>query len=128
LFFFCDSKVSQKIHPPQASCDALGDCRLVLECDEILFCREAILGLNSKEISSSPKDNDLDEMNRAILLALSDESFSSGGQIMRAERVGQIPCIVGRPKFGIPPMMTHDFMGYRYSDIFPVFVASRLRR
>jgi hypothetical protein len=32
---------------------------------------------------SSPKDDDLDEVNEAILLALSDEPFSSGRQIAR---------------------------------------------
>jgi hypothetical protein len=36
----------------------------------------AILGLMSEEASSSPKDDDLDEVNEAILLALSDEPFS----------------------------------------------------
>jgi hypothetical protein len=35
------------------------------------------LCLNSKEASSSPKDHDLDEVNKTILLALSDEPFSS---------------------------------------------------
>jgi hypothetical protein len=39
------------------------------------FRREAILGLNSEETSSSPGDDDLDEVNEPILLALSDESF-----------------------------------------------------
>jgi hypothetical protein len=29
-----------------------GECRLILECDKILFCRETIFGLNSEEISS----------------------------------------------------------------------------
>jgi hypothetical protein len=56
------------------------ECRLVLECDEILFCRVAILGLNSEEASSSLKDDGLDEVNEAILLALSDELFSSARQ------------------------------------------------
>jgi hypothetical protein len=41
------------------------------------FCREAILGLNSEELSSSLKDNGLEEVNEAILLALSDQPFSS---------------------------------------------------
>jgi hypothetical protein len=35
------------------------------------------LGLNSEEASSSPKDDDLDEVNETILLALFDELFSS---------------------------------------------------
>jgi DNA-binding MurR/RpiR family transcriptional regulator len=39
------------------------------------------LGLSSEEVSSSPKDDGLDEVNEAILLALSDESFSSVRQI-----------------------------------------------
>jgi hypothetical protein len=45
------------------------------------FCREAILGLNSDEASSSPKNNGLNEVNEVILLVLSDESFSSARQI-----------------------------------------------
>jgi hypothetical protein len=36
------------------------------------FYREAILGLNSEEASSSPKDDGLDTLNEPILLALSD--------------------------------------------------------
>jgi hypothetical protein len=47
------------------------------------FCRKVILGLNSREVSSLPKNDGIDEMNEAILLALSDESFSSGQQIAR---------------------------------------------
>jgi hypothetical protein len=45
----------------------------------INFCREAILGLNSKKPYQPllPKDDGLDERNRAILLALSDEPLSS---------------------------------------------------
>jgi hypothetical protein len=39
------------------------------------------LGLNSEETSSSPKDDDLDEIHEAILLALSDEPFSSVRQM-----------------------------------------------
>jgi hypothetical protein len=35
------------------------------------------VGLNSEEASSSPKDDDLHELNEEILLALSDEPFSS---------------------------------------------------
>jgi hypothetical protein len=41
------------------------------------FYRESILDLNSEESSSSPKDDGLDDVNDAILLALSDEPFSS---------------------------------------------------
>jgi hypothetical protein len=41
------------------------------------FCREAILDLNSEEASSSPQDDGFDEVNEGILLALSDEPFSS---------------------------------------------------
>jgi hypothetical protein len=41
------------------------------------FCTEAILGLNSEKASSSPNDDGLDQVNEAILLALSDEPFSS---------------------------------------------------
>jgi hypothetical protein len=46
-------------------------------------CREAILDLNSEEASSSPKDDGLDAVSEAILLALSDEIFSSVRQIAR---------------------------------------------
>jgi hypothetical protein len=38
---------------------------------------EAILRLNSEKATSSSKDDGLDEMNQVILLALSDEPFSS---------------------------------------------------
>jgi hypothetical protein len=62
---------------PRACCLAPGECRLVGKCDEILFCRETILGLNSEEASSSPKDDSLDEVNEVILLAFSDELFFS---------------------------------------------------
>jgi hypothetical protein len=41
------------------------------------FSKEAVLGLNSEDASSSPKDDGLDEMNEAILLPLSDETVSS---------------------------------------------------
>jgi hypothetical protein len=41
------------------------------------FCNEAIAGLDSEEVSSSSKDDGLDQVNEAILLALSDEPFSS---------------------------------------------------
>jgi hypothetical protein len=34
--------------------------------------------MNSEAISSSPKDDSLDEVNETILLVLSDEPFSSG--------------------------------------------------
>jgi hypothetical protein len=49
------------------------------------FCTAGSLSVNSEEASSSRKDqdDDLDEANETILLALSDESFSSGRQIAR---------------------------------------------
>jgi hypothetical protein len=47
------------------------------------FYREAILGLNSEDASASPKDDGLDEVNEAILLGLSDETFSPVRQIVR---------------------------------------------
>jgi hypothetical protein len=56
------------------------------------FCEEAILGLNSEELSSSPKDDGLDEVNEAILLALSDEIFSS------VPSVGQMAGRISIPK------------------------------
>jgi hypothetical protein len=40
-------------YPSRAYCGAPGESRLVLECGEILFCREAILDLNSEEASSA---------------------------------------------------------------------------
>jgi hypothetical protein len=36
------------------------------------FCREANLGLNSEEISLSPKEVSIDEANEAVLLTLSE--------------------------------------------------------
>jgi hypothetical protein len=42
-----------------------------------ILCREAVLGLNSEEASSSPKDDGLDDVNKVILLALSDNPGSS---------------------------------------------------
>jgi hypothetical protein len=44
------------------------------------FCSDAILGLNSEEVSSSPKDDGLDEVNEAILVVLSDEPFFLSGR------------------------------------------------
>jgi hypothetical protein len=41
------------------------------------FYREAIFGLNSEETLSSPKGDSLDEVKEAILLALSNEPFTS---------------------------------------------------
>jgi hypothetical protein len=52
------------------------------------FSRETILGLNSEEVSSSLTDDGLDEVNEAILLALSDRPFSFvpfGGSIAVAQ-------------------------------------------
>jgi hypothetical protein len=50
-----------------------------------IFCREAILGLNSEDASLAiiAQRDGLDEVNEAILLALSDGPFSSVGQIAR---------------------------------------------
>jgi hypothetical protein len=45
------------------------------------FCREDILDLNLEEASSLPNDDDLNGVNEAILLALSDEPFSSVRQM-----------------------------------------------
>jgi hypothetical protein len=47
------------------------------------FCKEAILGLNSEEATSPPKNNRIDEVNEANLLALPDEPFSSVREIAR---------------------------------------------
>jgi hypothetical protein len=58
------------------------------------FCREVILGLNSEASSSSPKDDDLnegDEVNEAILLALSDEPFSSVPSVRQIARRISVP-------------------------------------
>jgi hypothetical protein len=41
------------------------------------FCGKAILGLNLKEASLPPKDDGLDEVNEALLLALPDELWPS---------------------------------------------------
>jgi hypothetical protein len=53
---------------------------------------EGILGLNSEEASSLPKDDDLDEVNEAIMLALFDELFSS------VCSVRQMACRISVPK------------------------------
>jgi hypothetical protein len=67
-----------------------------------IVSREAILGLNSKEASSSPKDDCLDAVKEAIMLALSDESFSSvrfvwervhNPQDMRAKKLHDLPFV-----------------------------------
>jgi hypothetical protein len=76
----------EKVHPSRACCRAPRECRLLLECDEILFCREAILALNSEGASSSLKDDDHDEVNEAIQLGLSDESFSSVSSVREIAR------------------------------------------
>jgi hypothetical protein len=47
------------------------------------FCKKVILSLNSKEASSSHKNDFLDKVNEAILLALSDEPCTSVLQIAR---------------------------------------------
>jgi hypothetical protein len=47
--------------------------KVVLCSNVTRFCKEAILGQNSEEASSSPKDDGLDEVNDEIRLALSDE-------------------------------------------------------
>jgi hypothetical protein len=70
-------------HPSQVCCATPRKCRLVLDSSVTRFSREASLGLNSEEASSSPKDDGFDEVNEAILLALSDELFSSERQIAR---------------------------------------------
>jgi hypothetical protein len=46
-------------------------------------CKEAILGLNSEQVSSRPKDDDPGELNEVIMLTLSNEPFSSVRQIAR---------------------------------------------
>jgi hypothetical protein len=61
----------------------------VLYTNVTIFCREAILGLNSAEASLSPKDDGLDEVNEAILLALSDEPSSSG---LSAQQIARRIC------------------------------------
>jgi hypothetical protein len=81
LSFFWESKDSRKGYSPRSCCGAPGESRLVLSVAR--FCNEAIVGLNSEEVSSSPKDDGLDQVNEAIPLALSDEPFSSIRQIAR---------------------------------------------
>jgi hypothetical protein len=58
----------------------------VLYSNVTRFCKEAILGLNSEQARSSPKDDRLDEVNEAILLTLSDESFSSVPSVRQTAR------------------------------------------
>jgi hypothetical protein len=62
----------------------------VLYTSVTIFCTEMILGLNSAEASSSPKDDGLDDVNEAILLVLSDQSFSSGPS---AQQIARIICV-----------------------------------
>jgi hypothetical protein len=53
------------------------------------FCAEVILGLDSEEASSPPKGDHLDEvneMNKAILLALSNEPFASASSVRQISR------------------------------------------
>jgi hypothetical protein len=59
------------------------------------FCKEAILGLNSEDASSSPKDDGLDQVNEVIFLILSDEPSSSVRQIARTICVPKTLYIVG---------------------------------
>jgi hypothetical protein len=72
----------EKGHPPRPCRGPPRECCIVLDCDEILFYREVILDLSSVEASLSPTNDGLDEMNEAILLALSDEPFSFVWQIL----------------------------------------------
>jgi hypothetical protein len=64
------------------------------------FCGEVILGLNSEAALSSPKDDGLNEVNEAnevnetILLALSDEPFSSVPSVRQMARRICIPKVV----------------------------------
>jgi hypothetical protein len=85
------------------------------------LCNEAIVGLDSEEVSSSPKDDGLDqvnEVNEAILLVLSDEPFSSIRQIARKICVPKscIRAISSACRFSAIHRQT--------SDIFIVFLTS----
>jgi hypothetical protein len=76
------------------------------------FSREAILGLNSEETSSSPKDDNLDEVNKAILLALSDEPSSSEWQIAVQDMRSKTHCISSACRFPAVHIQTSDiFIG-----------------
>jgi hypothetical protein len=60
----------------------------VVLCSNVTrFCRETISSLNSKEVSSSPKNDGFDQVNEAMLLDLSDEPFSSRQPMARIIRV-----------------------------------------
>jgi hypothetical protein len=85
------------------------------------FYREAILGLNSGEISSSPKDDGLDEVNQEILLALYDESFSS---VPSVEQIADSPPEMRSKKSWIlSPCRFSPFHNHT-SDIFIGFLTS----
>jgi hypothetical protein len=74
----------EKAHQPRACCSAPRKCRLVLECGEIL--QGSDYGPEFGRGLTSPNDDGLDEVNDVILLALSDEPFSSARQ--KARRIG----------------------------------------
>jgi hypothetical protein len=60
VLFFCDPKPLEKaIHHDLV---AVLQENAVSHSSVTRFCREPILGLNSEEASSSPKDDDLNEM------------------------------------------------------------------
>jgi hypothetical protein len=59
------------------------------------LCREAILGVNSEAISSSPKDDSRDEFNETILLVLSNEPFLLDGRLSVGHVFQKAPYIVG---------------------------------
>jgi hypothetical protein len=76
------------------------------------------LGLNSEEASSSPKDDGLDEVNEAILLALSDDPFSFVPSVRQIARKICIPkngitCILLACRFSAFHSQTSDiFIGF----------------
>jgi hypothetical protein len=119
---FCPFSATQahicKSHPPWACCGAPGECRFVFECGEIRFCREAIFGLNSEEASSLPKNDSLDEMNEAIMLALSDEHFSS------ARHMADRPQDMRSKKHSISPVCRFSAFHTQTSGIFIGFLTS----
>jgi hypothetical protein len=63
--------------------------------DTTKFWRETILGLDSEDVLSLPKDGVLDEENQTVLLVLSNEQFSSVRQITGRMCVPKTLYIVG---------------------------------
>jgi hypothetical protein len=79
------------------------------------------LGLNSEEASSPSKDDGLDEVNEAILLALSDEPFSS---VPPVRQIARKTCVPKGTAYGRLVDSLHFPVRYQTSDIFIGFLTN----